>query len=106
MKYLHKIAQNTIFKFDIFYKTCFTLKLKIKAVNLKLCSKFEADISKTEDFVWVQYQMFPLDEIHFPLISNAVIFDHDFFQDHLTFLNHDFHNKCQNLYQVCTIQMK
>ncbi len=84
--------------------------VKIKAVNINLCSKFEADISKNncfqEDFVWMQYQLFPLDEIIFPLISNAVIFYHDFFQDHLTFLNHDFHNKCQNLYHVFKIAMK
>ncbi len=62
------------------------------------------------DFVWAQYLTFPLDEIHFLLISNVVIFDHEqykscFFQDHLTFLNvRDFfvwsHSKYQNLYQV------
>ncbi len=68
-------AQNNIFMKYIFSEKCFTLKQcqnqshKYKQVVFQIWGWQKNEY----DFIWVQYQTFSLDEVHFTFISNVVI---------------------------------
>ncbi len=75
----------------IFSKTCFTLKHENR--SHKSCVP---NLAYIKILFGHSTNLFPLDEIHLPLVFKAVIFDIedykcDYFQNHLTFSNH-FHD--------------
>jgi len=75
---LWKIHKNIIFKFYIKYKFQNTFYSETEKIEVEY--QTEVDIWKKksfkDDLVRPQYQTFPLDEICFPFISNALI-DHE-----------------------------
>jgi len=114
---------NTIFIFYMKYIFCktrlpYSKTEKIKSINLKLCSKIEAEVSKapvfSKNLFWRRTKLFQY--INLPFFSNAVIFDCEQYK-RVTIFSRPFNlqvlsmilflfiflcskSKCQNLYQV------